>query len=89
MKVTDDMVSRFLAWELPRDFCPDGGVKFERKVGTADGERDRADMGPGWWPVGTNLLTAVQARAMLEHILGPVREPAPVYYNRSNVIDDA
>lgn len=70
MRVTDEMVSRFLAWNLPKDFFPDGGIKFERKVGTAEGERDRADMGPGWWPVGTNLLTAEQAKRMLEHVLG-------------------
>lgn len=77
MQVTDDMVSRFLAWELPRDFHPDGGVSFARTVGTADGERDRSEMGPGWWPVGTNLLTAAQARAMLEHVLGPVLAMTP------------
>lgn len=47
------------------------------KVDTADGERDRADMGPGWWPVGTNLLSAAQARAMLEHVLGPVLALTP------------
>lgn len=80
MKVTDDMVSRFLAWRLPDDFSPDGGVKFDRPPYPFPAPQ---------WPSGTNLLTATQARAMLEHILGPVREPAPVYYNRSNVIDDA
>lgn len=52
--VTDEMVNRFLAWKLPADFNPDGGVS----------KRDGAT------PVGTNLLTAVQARAMLEHVLG-------------------
>lgn len=70
MKVTDEMVHRFLAWELPRDFAPDGGVTFHREVLTAVGHRPRESMGPGWWPVGTNLLTAAQARAMLEHVLG-------------------
>lgn len=75
MRVTDEMVRRFLCWPLPKDFYPDGGIKFERKVGTAEGERDRADMGPGWWPVGTNLLTADQARTMLEHVLGSAHEP--------------
>lgn len=67
--VTDEMVNRFLAWELPKDFWPDGGVTFTREVGTMDGKRDRADLGPGWWPIGTNILTADQARAMLEHVL--------------------
>jgi hypothetical protein len=70
MQVTDEMVSRFLAWELPKDFQPDGGVTFERKVRTIDGgKRDRAELGAGWWPVGTNLLTAKQARQMLERVL--------------------
>lgn len=84
MQVTDEMVDRFLAWELPKDFHPDGGVKFERKVGTADGERDRADMGPGWWPVGTNLLTAEQAKQMLVHVLGCI-EPLTLTQCRSLV----
>ena len=71
-----EMVNRFLCWPLPKDFCPDGGVKFERKVGTLEGERDRADMGPGWWPIGTNLFTADQAKAMFEHALAGTH-PAP------------
>lgn len=80
MKVTDEMVHRFLAWELPKDFGPDGGVAFTREVQTVDGKRDRADLGPGWWPVGTNLLTAEQARAMLTHVLAttPVKGAEPV-----------
>ncbi|CAN7411711.1 hypothetical protein LJR074_002610 [Acidovorax sp. LjRoot74] len=57
--VTDEMVARFLGWKLPPDFYPDCHVSF-----------DRAATGAGSWPVGTNLLTAVQARAMLEHVLG-------------------
>jgi len=52
--VTDEMVNRFLSWKLPADFNPDGGVSKRE----------------GAMPVGTNLLTAVQARAMLEHVLG-------------------
>jgi Phage protein (N4 Gp49/phage Sf6 gene 66) family len=71
--VTDDMVSRFLCWKLPKDFCPDGGVSFAKTgnqyvdgVFTKDVRRLDQD-----WPIGTNLLTAVQARAMLEHVLQP------------------
>lgn len=52
--VTGEMVSRFLAWKLPDDFNPDGGISKRE----------------GATPVGTNLLTAVQARAMLEHVMG-------------------
>lgn len=62
IKVTKDMVDRFLAWPLPEGFCPDGGIKF-----TPPGPDARGYVAS--WPVGTNLLTAEQARAMLEHAL--------------------
>ena len=63
MKVTDEMVNRFLWWKLPRDFAPDCGISFDgRKPDQWNPSRE--------WPVGTNLFTAVQARAMLEHVLG-------------------
>lgn len=57
MKVTDEMVNRFLAWPLPRDFGPDCGISFT--------PIDH----PHSWPVGTNLFTAEQAKKMLEHVL--------------------
>lgn len=57
--VTDEMVSRFLSWKLPQDFSPDCYTSFDREAA-----------GAGSWPTGTNLLNAIQARAMLEHILG-------------------
>ena len=59
----DKMVNRFLSWPLPKDFFPDGGITFERKVNGQDREG-------AWWPVGTNLLTAEQARGMIKHMLG-------------------
>lgn len=43
------MVDRFLQWKLPADFNPDGGIEFKKT-----GE-----------PVGTNLLSATQAEAMV------------------------
>lgn len=55
MKVTDEMVSRFLRWSLPETFRPDGGISFNRLL--------------GMWPIGTNLFTAAEARAMLEYVL--------------------
>ena len=54
----NEMVSRFLSWELPSDFTPDAGISFE------------PPQNPAWWPVGTNLLNADQAKAMIKHILG-------------------
>ena len=51
----NDMVGRFLAWKLPKDFAPDGGISFKESA---------------WWPSGTNLLHAGQAKEMLEHVIG-------------------
>ena len=59
--VTDEMVSRFLAWKLPQDFGPDNGISFNLGHATPSSP---------WWPTGTNLLNAQQARAMLQHVLG-------------------
>lgn len=65
--VTDEMVSRFLGWPLPKDFAPDAGISF-----------DRTSMDKYGWPMpcGTNLLNAIQARAMLEHVV-QAQTPAP------------
>jgi hypothetical protein len=71
MKVTDEMVSRFLCWRLPDDFAPDAGITFKRVY------NESSPMGPSVHePVGTNLLTAPQARAMLEHVLSGSVHPA-------------
>ena len=63
--VTDEMVSRFLGWKLPKDFTPDAGISFAESA---------------WWPTGTNLLHAGQAREMLEQVVcgctGPMKHPA-------------
>jgi len=50
----DEMVTRFLSWTLPNDFYPDAGISF-----TKNGPR----------PIGTNLFTAIQARAMITYML--------------------
>jgi hypothetical protein len=57
-KIIDVMVDRFLSWQLPKDFCPDAGIKFTP-----------LPQPPFTWPVGTNLLTAQQAREMIVHIM--------------------
>ncbi len=62
--MTDDqikqMTSRFLQWRLPADFYPDCGITFDRSYQSEHG------------PVGTNLLTATQAEAMIRHMLEAV-----------------
>jgi len=61
--VTDEMVARFLGWKLPADFAPDCGITFEPVGNKGTRFEYRFE------PVGTNLLTAVQAREMLEYVL--------------------
>lgn len=55
--VNQEMIDRFLMWRLPESFSPDGGITFQKPTPTS-------------WPVGTNLFTATEARAMLEYVLG-------------------
>ncbi len=64
MKVTEEMVNRFLSWKMPESFGPDCYVMFHRE------KAKRANQ----WPVGTNILTAPEARAMLEHVLETVAQ---------------
>ncbi|SPA44648.1 hypothetical protein [Cupriavidus taiwanensis] len=59
------MVDRFLGWKLPRDFSPDCGISFTPPTN------------PEWWPIGTSLFHADQARQMFEYVLaGQTAEPA-------------
>lgn len=78
--VTEEMVNRFLSWKLPKDFSPDSGISFSRTYGGyKDGEFVKdipRDPESHWWPIGTNLFTADQARKMLEHVLAAAA-PAP------------
>lgn len=52
------MVDRFLAWRLPETFAPDCGISFKRPNDPSFA-----------WPVGTNLLTADEAKEMFEYVL--------------------
>jgi len=58
------MVDRFLSWPLPIGFSPDCGISFDGRGKDARGYEKQ-------WPVGTNLLSAEQARDMLEHVVAP------------------
>lgn len=57
------MVDRFLAWKLPADFQPDGGISFAPNYsnGTPEGGKHE--------PVGSNLLNCQQAEAMVRHMI--------------------
>lgn len=65
------MVDRFLGWNLPEDFSPDAGISFEPTYnkGTPYEARHR--------PIGTNLLNADQAKAMVRHMLEGLPSPTP------------
>jgi hypothetical protein len=64
----EHMINRFLGWNLPENFRPDGGISFARygNEGT-DNQFTRR-------PVGTNLLDATQAEAMVRHMLDGLPE---------------
>lgn len=59
-ELVDRMVDRFLSWRLPKEFGPDAGISFAH----------RTDYDSPYWPTGTNLFSAVQAREMVRHMLG-------------------
>lgn len=65
VEVTDEqiekMVTRFLGWRLPKSFAPDAGISFKPMPD---------EYMPHYWPTGTNLFDAPQAKEMILHILG-------------------
>lgn len=68
---TDKMASRFLSWSLPSTFNPDCGISF-------DGRKDDEWNKNKSWPIGTNLLTANEARSMFDHATGREDVPQPL-----------
>lgn len=59
------LVDRFLGWPLPKDFAPDCGISFK-----SEGDYDHPTYGRcKYEPIGTNLFTADQAKAMFEYVL--------------------
>lgn len=65
------LVNRFLWWKLPPDFHPDCGIHFD-----ADAAKKMNPKNHRYEPVGTNLLTATQAEAMVRHMIEGM-PPAP------------
>lgn len=56
--VLDKLVDKFLDWKVPSTFGPDCGITFVKPT----------TVYPEGYPVGTNLLTAVEAKEMLRAI---------------------
>lgn len=77
MSNIENMVNRFLAWRLPADFSPDGGISFKRESDYEHPQFGRTKFDP----TGTNLLTAEQAKAMFEYVLEGAQQPQaePIY----------
>ena len=57
------MVDRFLTWKLPEHFNPYGGITFDPIASKGTPHEFRRE------PVGTNLLSADQATAMVRYML--------------------
>ena len=62
------MVDRFLGWKLPADFAPDGGIEFHAGANVGTPYEYKRE------PIGTNLLTAIQAEAMVRYMLDGLHE---------------
>lgn len=74
-KVMNEIVNRFLQWKLPKDFMPDAGISFEPEFNKESMARyGKPPMRNE--PVGTNLLTAIQAEEMVRYILGSTLKEA-------------
>lgn len=56
------MVDRFLMWKLPENFSPDAGISFKECGNEGTPHQYRFE------PMGTNLLDATQAEAMIRYI---------------------
>ena len=63
-KTIDELVNRFLRWKLPKGFSPDGGISFKRIP-----DFPELNKWEYWKPVGKNLFSAEQAKAMFEYLL--------------------
>lgn len=63
------MAERFLTWELPQPFRPDGGISFVPTFnnGTPEGGKHE--------PTGTNLFGYTEAEAMIRFMLDGLPKP--------------
>lgn len=64
----NEFVTRFLQWNLPEDFNPDGGISFTKFSKNKEGSIHQ------YKPTGTNLFTATQAKEMIKLMLGIEQE---------------
>ena len=76
------MVDRFLNWKLPADFNPDCGIHFD-----ADAAKKLNPCNARYEPVGTNLLTATDATAMVRHMIEALPLSSPAMAVRREVLE--
>ena len=69
-KTVKRMVDAFLGWPLPDDFAPDCGISFTNKI------NEGTEIEHQYKPIGTNLFTADQAKAMVEYMLSAAPQPS-------------
>lgn len=62
------MVNRFLGWKLPQNFRPDAGISFAAEY-NVEYNAQQGRPPSRHEPVGTNLLDATQADAMVRYML--------------------
>lgn len=62
------MVDRFLAWKLPENFNPDAGISFTPEY-NVEWNAKQGKPPQRHEPSGTNLFDAVQAEAMVRHMV--------------------
>jgi hypothetical protein len=62
------MVNRFLGWRLPENLCPDAGISFKPEY-NVEYNAARGKPPNRHEPVGTNLLSAEQAEAMVRYMV--------------------
>lgn len=74
------MVERFLAWRLPANFCPDGGISFKADY------NEHTDYLGKHEPCGTNLFDAQQAKEMVRAMLSGYSAPV-LSASEPNVVD--
>jgi len=71
-EIIERMTNRFIGWKLPDDFSPDCGITFKK-------QHDFIHPKFGvqiYNPIGTNLFTVEQAKAMFEYCLADESEKA-------------
>lgn len=65
----DQMVNAFLCWKIPQTFNPDCYISFAPKSDFRGN--------PPTWPVGTNLFSYTEAKAMVEHMVAALTPQPP------------